>query len=366
MRVLHLISGGETGGSKNHLISLLRHIGTEDVFLGVFQEGLLSEEARQAGVPVTVFKQKSRYDFSVLSSIRRFMKENQIDIIHTHGPRANTFTFLLRKTMKFTWITTIHSDPRQDFIKGGVKGKIFTKINMAVIKSIDHFFAVSERFKDMIVGFGVNSSKITTIYNGIEFDLPLENKLTRQEVGLAETDFVVTMVARLHPIKGHKETFEAICQLKDEIPNVKLLSVGNGPMEDELKSLVKEKSLEHHVLFAGFQKDVHSFLSLSDVKLLASYSESFPLVILESARAHVPVISTDVGGVKDMISDSSLGWIIPTKDAGAIAGAIREAFHEKATGELSQKGMNLYKKASANYSVKQLADATIKTYQGLL
>jgi glycosyltransferase involved in cell wall biosynthesis len=360
MKVLHLISGGETGGSKNHLLSLLTNMKETEVLLGVFQEGKLSEEARQLGIPVIMFGQSSRYDFSVISKIKQIIKENNISIVHTHGPRANLFTYIVRQTTQFKWISTIHSDPSQDFIKGGLKGKIFTTINMTVIKNIDHFFAVSERFKQMLVGFGLKAEKITTVYNGVSFDEKLECKLSRKDLSLEEDDFVISMVARLHPIKGHTVVFDAVKKVISANPKVKLLLIGDGPEREELQQEVEAQGLAQHVQFLGFQQDVHSYLCISDVKLLASYSESFPLVILEAARSHTPVISTDVGGVKDLISDSSLGWVVPIKDANALAVAITEAINHP---NLSELGKSLYEKASRLYSVDQLAKSTEETYK---
>lgn len=366
MKVLHLISGGETGGSKNHLLSLLAKMNPEDILLGVFQEGKLSKEASELGIPLIVFGQTSRYDFSILQKIKSTIKDQGIQIVHTHGPRANLFTLFVRGLVSFKWVTTIHSDPKKDFIKGGVKGRIFTSINMYVIKKIDHFFAVSERFSNMVAGFGIPKEKITTIYNGISFDTVPESKLTREELQIESEEFVVCMVARLHPIKGHTVVFDAINQLKNEGVRIRLLLIGDGPLKDELTDEVSEKELGNEVEFLGFQEDVHSYLALSDVKLLASYSESFPLVILEAARAHTPVISTDVGGVKELISDESLGWIVPIKCAEAIAQSIKEAMELKNNARLKQIGNQLYKKASANYSVDQLVEKTEETYKEIM
>jgi L-malate glycosyltransferase len=364
MKVLHLISGGETGGSKNHLLSLLQQFNKEDILLGVFQEGKLSQEARELGLPLFVFGQSSRYDFSVLKKIASLIKKERISIVHTHGPRANLFTFFLKKRINFKWITTVHSDPSKDFIKGGVKGKVFTWLNMRILKEIDYFFAVSNRFKEMLVGFGLDTDKIYVIYNGISFEGTYEQKVFREDIGLTEEDFAIIMVARLHPIKGHELVFESIKNLKDEgITNIKLLLVGDGPMKAELNEKVEEFALSEQVSFLGFQKDVHSYLALSDVKLLASYSESFPLVILESARAETPVISTDVGGVKDLINDPSLGWVVPIGDVQALTRAMKEAIEDKKNDSLKRKGVNLLEKASNNYSLQNLYNDTINTYE---
>ncbi|MFL8936297.1 glycosyltransferase family 4 protein [Rossellomorea oryzaecorticis] len=362
MKVLHLISGGETGGSKNHLLSLLQQFNKEDILLGVFQEGKLSQEAKELGLPLVVFGQSSRYDFSVLKKIASLIKKERISIVHTHGPRANLFTYFLKKRINFKWITTVHSDPSKDFIKGGVKGKVFTWLNMRILKEIDYFFAVTNRFKEMLVGFGLDGDKMFVIYNGISFE-PVEGpKLSREEIGLSNEDFVVTMVARLHPIKGHDLAFQALQSLKGKYSNLKLLLIGDGPIKEELQKNVKDRGIQDNVLFLGFQKGVHNYLAISDVKLLTSYSESFPLVILESARERTPVISTDVGGVKDLISEPSLGWVIPTGDAEPIAKAIEEAIKDRKEGLLKAKGAELHEKAAKNYSLQNLYSDTILTY----
>lgn len=362
MKVLHLISGGETGGSKNHLLSLLQEFNHKEILLGVFQEGQLAKEAKEMGLPVIVFGQTSRYDFSILRRIKDAIREEKVDIVHTHGPRANLYAYLLRARIKFMWVTTIHSDPTKDFIKGGLKGKVFTAINMKVIRKIDHFFAVSERFKEMLVGFGVDKGKITTIYNGISFDEKRNVSLTRADLQLKKDLFVIIMVARLHPIKGHEVVFAALSEIINLHPEVQLLLVGDGPIREELEEQVQTLHLQQHVRFVGFQSDVDSYLRLADVKLLASYSESFPLVLLEAARAEIPVISTDVGGVRELIPDESFGWVIPPKDKQALIEVVHSAVERKHSGELALMGKRLHEKAKQDFSINQLVETTKKTY----
>lgn len=366
MKVLHLIGGAEGGGSKNHLISLLRELNHDEVMLGVFEKGEIYHEAIQAGVTVNWFDQRSRYDFSVIRRVQQLIEEENIQIVHTHGPRANLYGYFIRKFVPFTWVTTVHSDPRNDFLGRGMKGKLFTKLNLMMLQKMDHYFAISSRFKAMLESFHIPSEKITTIYNGISFRDIYKAKLSREDVGMKESDFIVTMVARLDPVKGHIHAIRAISRLKEKYPQLKLMLIGDGPYEKELRSEVKRLGLEDHVSFLLHQEDVHSLLSISNVKLLTSYSESFPLVILEAARAHIPVISTDVGGVKDLISDESLGWMIPVKDEKAIETAIEEAILAEEKGELKAYGDKLYEKASSHYSLEQFVHSVEKTYEQLL
>ncbi|WP_417896874.1 glycosyltransferase, partial [Bacillus toyonensis] len=116
MKVLHINAGAEEGGGKTHIISLLSQFPQKEVELMVFEEGAIAREARNLGIQVHVFTQSSRYDLSILSKIKSFINENQFDIVHTHGARANFYLSLLKKGIKAKWIMTVHSDPTLDFM----------------------------------------------------------------------------------------------------------------------------------------------------------------------------------------------------------------------------------------------------------
>lgn len=366
MKILHLIGGKEIAGSKNHLISLLDQSHRDEIYLGVFEKGEIYDEAVKCGIKVYEFNQKSRYDLSIVTKIKRLIKNETIDIVHTHGPRANLYGYIVSKIASFVWVTTVHSDPRVDFMGRGLLGWGFTKINLHVLKKVNHYFAISKRFKDILVHIGVIEEKITTVYNGIMFDELPASQLTRQDLGLDDGDFVMTTIGRLHPIKGHKYLIASLDRLIKAGLNVKLLIVGDGPMKKELVKYVDMLKLTDCVTFLGHQDDVYSYYALSDVKVLSSLSESFPLVILEAARARIPVISTDVGGVRELISKPERGWVVPPKNEGALAEVIEEAITHKHDGTLKTYGQNLYEFASENYSIDQLVRDIELTYDGLM
>ena len=365
MKVLHVISGGETGGSRKHVITLLEQFSRESVCLAVFQDGPFAEEARQQGIRVEVFSQKSRYDLSVLSRLKSFINEEKFDIVHSHGPRANLFMSFLKNKIDAIWVTTIHSDPKLDFMKGGLKGKVFTKLNLHALRKIDVFFAVSERFKENLIEFGIPAEKIYTIYNGINFTKPLNRDGSLQkDLNLSDDDFVMTMVARLHPIKGHDIVFQAMKQLQNE--RLQLVLVGDGPIRQEIEDKVEELQLQNQVHFLGFRRDVDKIYSNSNIALLASHSESFPLALLEAANQKLPLISTDVGGVRQLITSGKYGWVVPVNDSEAYAEAIEAAYNEYEQGKLAQKGEDLYTFSSGHFSLKALADNIDAVYRSLL
>lgn len=363
MKVLHVISGGETGGSRKHVVTLLSKFAPGVAALVVFQDGPLAEEARQLGVDVRLLSQSSRYDLSVLSKLTALIRRERYDILHTHGPRANLYGALIKRKIAIPWMTTIHSDPRLDFMKSGLKGKWFTRLNLWALRKVDYFFAVSERFKESLIDLGIAAERIQTVYNGIDFDdVPRPHILQRVDLGLREEDLVIAMVARLHPIKGHALVFDALASLSD--PNVKLLVVGDGPLAAELREKAAQSGIGRQVQFLGFRSDVADIYALSDVALMASYSESFPLALLEAANERLPVISTDVGGVRQLVASDDMGWIVPVGDRAALAEAIREAYNRKS--ELKTMGQRLYEHASAHFSLQRLYEETMATYERVL
>ncbi|WP_108668933.1 glycosyltransferase family 4 protein [Peribacillus acanthi] len=361
MKVLHIISGGETGGSRKHVTTLLDKLPRDQVCLLVFQEGALAQEARDLGVRVELLSQYSRYDIRVLKRLTNFINEEGFDIVHSHGPRSNLYMSLIKSSIKATWVTTIHSDPTLDFMKGGIKGRIFTKLNLFTFSKIDHFFAVTERFKNNLIQLGIYSNKISVIYNGIDFVEPLlSNSVVRDELNIPHDHFVMSMVARLHPIKGHDIVLKALKQVNN--PNISLLLVGDGPIKQEVEDLVQQLGLQNQVHMLGFRKDIEQIYSNSNIALLASQSESFPLALLEAANQKVPLLSTDVGGVNELIPSKEYGWVVPIQDVDAFAQAIQEAY---VSNDLKKKGEKQYQFAKDHFSLDQLAKSIWESYTNL-
>ncbi|WP_163183094.1 glycosyltransferase [Neobacillus sedimentimangrovi] len=363
MKVLHLNAGNESGGGMVHILSLLKELNKDEFFLGLFEKGIFEEKAKAAGIHTVTFEQTSRYDLSILFKIIKFIKEEKIDILHTHGPRANLYGYLIKKFTSVIWMTTVHSDPRNDFLGRGVKGKLFTQLNLAVLKKPDHYFAISKRFTEMLEEFGVGTQKITTIYNGIDFSFTPNKKLSREELKLSVEDFVILMVARLDPVKRHKLAIDAVEKAIQLHPQIKLLLVGDGPLKDDLRKLIKEKGLEHCVTLFGHREDVDAFYDVADITLLTSQTESFPLVLLESARSCTPVITTDVGGVGEMIPDSSYGFIVRGDEKEEIVSAISTAVKLKEKDNLSNMGIKFYNYVSKRFSLESFAKSIYNTYR---
>lgn len=360
MKVLHINVGAENGGGKTHIISLLSQFNSNEAELLVLEDGIVAQEARALNIKVTVIPQTSRYDLSVLKKIIVFINKNNFDLVHTHGPRANFLINKIRNKLNAKWVITVHSNPKLDFMNRGLKGKLFTFLNLKCLKKADALIAVTENFKKMLIEYGLNEKNIYVVYNGIIFDDTPIKKRNKNSI------FTMSYVARLHPIKGHSLLFKSLS--KTNIPNYKLNIIGDGDCLSQLKKEASELKIDSFIHFLGFKnrKEIDQLVSESDITLLSSYSESFPLVLLESANQHVPFISTAVGDVHKLIPNEKYGWLVPIDNQLAYTKALDDAYRSWLDDTLIAKGENIYKLASTNFSLDKLYQDTKKIYLDVL
>ena len=366
MKVLHLISGGDTGGAKTHIISLLKGLNKLiDANVICFLEDTFYEDAKAAGINIQVFKQKSRSDMSVVSRLLEEIEKDNYDIIHCHGARANFIAMFLKRKVKRPLITTIHSDYKLDFKDNIYKKFVFTTLNTIALKIFDYYIAISDTFKEMLVERGFKKDEIFVAYNGIDLDVPPEFQSKDEFLKTYNIDYrdkiIVGIVARLDLVKDHETFIKAANIVLKTNKEIIFLIAGDGNDERRLKDIVKEFKIQDNVHFLGFVKKPYSFFNAIDVNVLTSVSESFPYVILEGARMKKTVISTKVGGVSKLIKDDYNGYLIPIGDENALAEKIKSLYNNRE--KIRTMGENLYQDVANNFSSDSMAEQHVKIYK---
>lgn len=369
MKVLHLISGGDTGGAKTHIISLVKELDKlMDAKVICFIEDTFYYDALEAGINIEVFEQKKRSDMSVVGRLEDEIKREDYDIIHCHGARANFIAMFLKNKIKKPMLTTIHSDYKLDFKDNFYKRIVYTAINSIALKRFDYYIAISNTFKEMMEDRGFKGDKIFTVYNGIDLESEMEyvskeKFLERYNIS-ADGKLIVGIIARLDAVKDHETFIRAAYKVLQYRKDVVFLIAGKGNEEERLKSLVEELKIEDHIYFLGFVKDPYSFFNAIDINVLTSISESFPYVILEGARLKKTVISTNVGGINQLIKDGYNGWLIQVGDSDALAEKIIYLMENRQ--EIKTMGENLFESVRKNFSSKNMAEEHYKIYKQIL
>ena len=360
MKIIHMISGGDVGGAKTHVLSLLAGLNkTETVHMICFTEGPFAAEARQLGIPTTVIENSGLFD--TRKRILAMIRHDGYQVIHCHGARANMMGMLLQKKAGVPVISTIHSDYRLDYMGRPLAALTYGNINKFALPRFNAWVGVSAGMTNLLIERGFDPQRIYTLYNGVDFSKPCA-PVPRGEylarLGFTEDNIVFGIAARINPVKDMTTLVRAFAQAVKECPNIRLAIAGDGEQEAEIRSLAASLCPKGTVTFVGWEADIDSFYNAIDVNVLTSLSETFPYALTEGARMHCATISSQVGGVPWLIDDGFNGLLFPAQDVQKLAehmilfandperrAAMGEALYEKTKRDFSLDAM-LFKQKS--------------------
>lgn len=362
MRVLHLISGGDTGGAKTHVITLLQELKQKiDIELVCLSEGVFFEEAKKSGIKAKLFEQKSRLDYTSIRELVQYLQSQNFDLLHCHGARANFVSNYIRKRVDIPIVTTIHSDYRLDFENQLYKKIIFTYLNRISLKKMDFFLTVTDTFKKMMSSEGFSEDRMYTIYNGVKPQHWIKSYSKQTSATLT-----FGCATRLVPIKGTDVLLEAANICKEEGYSFKILIAGHGEKKytERLHSYVEEHELKTHVEFLGFVKDMQSFYEKIDVNILPSYTESFPYALLEGGERAIATIASRAGGIVEMIEDGVTGKLFDVGDAKTLATIMMDMINRQY--DLEKLGLQFREKIHQSFSDAAMANRHVEIYTNIL
>lgn len=271
--------------------------------------------------------------------LRKIIKDWQIDLIHAHDHRASLLAWLsagLRHRPPV--ISHIHNT------NPWLRGCHFFKLAEIFIRNrYDLSIACSDTVRDYFLRHNplLKPDKILTVKNGIEMTrpAPLNRDQTRRSLGIPLNRFVFGTVGRLDEQKGIDVLLKAFKRVTDSLSEVSLLVVGTGPDERSLKDLTAKLGLEEHVIFTGYQEDVHAMFQVMDVFVLASRWEGLPMVLMEAMMHSVPVIASDVGGVSELVIPEETGLLVRNGDITDLAAKMTRLYADKAlAAKLAENG----------------------------
>lgn len=368
MKVLHLIGGGDVGGAKSHVLSLVRELGKHiDVKLISFRTGAFADDARAMGINVDIVKTGTILSdvHKVLSIVRR----EGYELIHSHGAKANMVAVLVKKFTRLPVVTTVHSDYRLDYLQNVFKMFSFGLINTAALRFLDYYIGVSNNFKEMLVKRRFNPQDIFTVYNGINFNQEI-NPLSREEflkkynLNFGKTDVLVGILARLDPVKGLSTFLQAAKVVVEQNPSVRFLIGGDGNERKSLEKKAAALGLTGKVFFLGFVDRPFDLINSIDINTLTSLSESFPYAILEGTLFKKATISSNVGGISDLIENRENGFLFEPGDYKTLASHILTLVNDiQVRREMGEK---IYEKASTYFSLDSMCKTQLEIYETIL
>lgn len=329
MKIVRIIARLNVGGPARHVVWLNKALQTSEyqsvLLAGTVPEGEedMSYFAAQNAVTPLYIEEMSRElspkDAISIWKIFLQLKREQPDVIHTHTAKAGTvgriagflYRWLAWKNVKI--VHTFHGHIFHSYY-GNLKTKIFLIIEKSLARfATDKIVVISrQQFEEIHEKFGVGKKEqFEIIPLGIDLETfagwRLKRDVLRQEIGAAETDILVGLVGRLTEVKNHSLFLQVvkIWQEKSGMPNVKFIIIGDGHLRQPLESEAAALGIENSVKFLGNRNDTEVFYAGLDIIALTSLNEGTPLSLIEAMANEKPVISTVVGGVKDLLGEIS-------------------------------------------------------------
>lgn len=357
MKVLYLINHAGKAGTEKYVYNLVKAYKDKkcECFFAYNEEGLLLTQMKEENVPCFQFEMKHPFDIKAAKKLAKYLKENEIDVVHAQYPRENYIALMSKLFYKKTKVVfTSHLTIKTNFL-WKITNKIMTPFNHKIISVCNHG-------KELLIGNGVKKEKIEVIFNAMTIDKEETDSTIREELGLKD-EFLIVTLARYHFAKGLPFLVDSIKRLK-EIATVpfKVLIVGDGELWDEITAKIKNEGLSDTILQLGFRKDTDNILSGCDLFVnSASCLEALSFAMLEALSKKLPLVATNVGGNSDIVNpDTDCGIIVDYPDNEQMANAINTLMNDKDMYERMSE--NAIKAIEGRFNYDKMLDKTFNMY----
>ena len=360
VKILYVITRAERGGAQVHLLDLLAHLPPEiKPVIATGEDGFLCEEAASLGVPVRRIPHLMQpispwNDLRALGEIIDTIRREAPDLVHAHTSKAGLLARLAARRTGTPAVFTAHTWSFADGISTGRRWLTIPLERFAAGLG-GKIISVSQANKDMALRRAIApADSVVRIWNGVP-DVPL-----RADPG-SGNPLTLIMIARCVPQKDHLLLIEALTGLDADW---RLLLVGDGPLRTRVDDAISRAGLRDRVECLGDRSDVASLLSAADLLVLATRWEGLPLCILEAMRAGLPVIATDVGGVREAVTDGVTGYLTPAGDVQQMRSRIRELLGSRQ--RLRSMGAAARARYEKDFNVQNMARATWALYREVM
>jgi glycosyltransferase involved in cell wall biosynthesis len=328
--ILNLIESSGPGGAESIMLTLANYqheLGFESTVC-LQKEGWVSNRVNQLGLKLLLNPLKSSIDFLWLKKMYQYVKNHDIKLIHSHEFAMNFHGTLLSQISGVPCITTVHG-------KKYYPDKWSRRFIYRYISKHSNLVAVSDDLKQFLVSeIEIKDRLINVLPNGVNIDdfkpSDLVRTETRLKLGITDDQVLIGAVGNLYPVKGHTFLIDAAALVCKEYPQTVFMIAGRGQLEQELKEQAAQLGIENNILFLGFRDDVHRLLQAMDVFVMSSLSEGLPVSILEAMASRTPVVSTDVGGIPEVIIHNETGYLMKSGSAESLAEGLLTCLTERA------------------------------------
>lgn len=368
MKILHLVSSSGFYGAENVIAVLARDQQQSGhwVRIGIFENShspcnsvVAAFEAR--GIAVVRIVCHGRISRTTVKVIREILTREKIEILHSHGYKADFYAYLAGRHLGLSLISTVHS-----WTKDTLAVRLYEFIDAAVLSHFNTIVAVCETTGQALRQAGLPSTKISVVENGIDlarFAPSSSSPILACELNKG-SKLLIGTAARLVRQKGVDYLLRAAQKLVKEFPNLLFVIVGHGPEGNRLQRLARDLQIENNICFAGTRSDMADVYASLDVFVLPSLGEGMPMVVLEALASARAVVATDVGAMRKLIVPGQTGLLVPPADDESLANAVADLVRDRTLRE--RLGTNGRARIHEKFSSRVMSEAYLRIYEHLL
>ncbi|MDQ6828450.1 MAG: glycosyltransferase, partial [Gemmatimonadota bacterium] len=305
LSILHIVAPTDVGGLESvvRLLAIGQQARGHRVHVAAVLDGRPEDSPfcvglKAAGVSLKPLTVSRRGYLSERWRVRALCRELKPDVVHTHGYRPDIIDGPVARRAGIPTVTTVHG-----FTGGGWKNQTYERMQRRGMRSFDGVVAVSRQLVARLAAAGVTRNKLHLVPNGYtELLAPHDFATARAHLSLPEGRRMLGIIARLGREKGVDVLLEALASVS---PDVLLSVVGDGAERDRLENLARTLGVRDRVTFHGAQLDAGRLITAFDVFVLSSRTEGTPMVLFEAMAAGVPIVTSSVGGIPDVLGASS-------------------------------------------------------------
>lgn len=354
MKIMQVIPYFCFGGAETmceNLTYALRDMGHDVMVVSLYDEQTpIARRMEEAGVRIRYLDKKLGLDISMIPKLMKIMRQEKPDVVHTHLDVIKYAVAAAKLSGVKHCVHTVHNVAHEE-----AEGRLQKIINTIYFKlgwSVP--VALSPEVRNTVLSFyGLDENRVPMIFNGVD----LNKCLPKTSYALSEPA-VLLHIGRFNEQKNHKGLLEAFSLIVQSCPNCCLQLVGDGDLQEDMKTYAKTLGVQEKVSFLGSQTNIYPFLQEADIFLLPSKFEGMPMTIIEAMGTGLPIVASAVGGVPDMLEDHTSGILIPCEPE-ATAHAVLELLEQE---NLRKKLGTTALKNSAAFGAEHMARCYCDVY----
>ncbi len=359
VKILHVETGRHfLGGPQQviYLINALRDRGHDNTLVCPPDSGI-NNVARQAGIRVQNLFCAGDLDLPFAYRLAQYFKETRPDIVHCHSRRgADILGGLAASFADIPTVVSRRVDNTEMRLVAALRYRPFQKV-----------IAISDAVADVLLDRGVEAERLVTIRDAVDasaFDQEPDCEAFRREFSLGADAFVIGAAGQLIPRKGHQFLLQALAELKDRYPQIRLVLFGEGYLNNQLRAQAASLGLGGILQFAGFREDLDDYLACFDLFAHPALAEGLGVAALKAAAAGVPVVGFEAGGLVEAVVHETTGLLVAPEDTGALASAIRRFVEDPDLGR--QYGEAGRRRMQSEFSIDAMTDKHVALYESIL